>query len=84
MYVVHLPSHVQLSRPHGLQHARPPCLSPSLKSLPKFTSIASTAVQLSHPDLFFSFCSQSFPASGTFPMSQLFAAVQFSSVLFSF
>ena len=45
------------------------------QSLPKFTSIAFTAIQLPHPDLLFSFCSQSSPTSGTFQMS---------SVLFSF
>ena len=31
---------VGLLQPQGLQHTRPPCPSPSLGSLPKFTSIA--------------------------------------------
>ena len=44
-------------------------------SLPKLMSIALVmpSSQPSHPlDALFSFCPQSFPASGTFPMSQLF------------
>ena len=32
------------------------------------------AIQPSHPVALFSFCLQSFPASGSFPMSQLFAS----------
>ena len=34
----------------------------------------SDAIQPSHPRTHFSFCPQSFPASGTFPMSWLFAS----------
>ena len=60
-------------RPHGLQHARLPCppLSPRVCSnscrLSRwyYLTIASSASP-------FSFCLQSFPASGSFPMSQLF------------
>ena len=59
-------------RPHGLQHARPPCPSPSPRtysnSCPScrwcHPTISSSVVPFSHP--------QSFPASGSFPMSQLF------------
>ena len=40
-----------------------------LRSLPKFMFIASA---IASSDALFSFCPQSFPASGTFPMSQLF------------
>ena len=52
--------------PHGLQHARPPCPSP-------------TPGQWCHPTISFSVvpfssCLQSFPASGSFQMSQLFAS----------
>ena len=59
---------------HGLQHARPPCSLPSLEICPSSCPLH----QLCHPaisssDALFSFCPQSFPASGTFPMSQLFA-----------
>ena len=43
------------------------------QSLPKFTSIASVMPSaISSSDSLFSFYPQSFPASGTFPMSQLF------------
>ena len=59
-------------RPHGLQHARPPCPSPSpgtySDSCPSgwwcHPTISSSVVPFSHP--------QSFPASRSFPMSQLF------------
>ena len=60
--------------PHGLQHVRPPHLSQS----PRVCPGACPLYQWCHPsisssDILFS-CSQSFPASGTFPMSQLFAS----------
>ena len=62
-------------QPHGLQHARPPCPSPTPRvysnSCPLSwwcnLTISSSAVP-------FSFCLQSFPASRSFPMSQLFAS----------
>ena len=61
-------------RPHELQHARPPCLSPA----PGVHSNPCPLSQWCHPTILssvvpFSSCSQSFPASGSFPMSQLFA-----------
>ena len=62
-------------RPNGLQHARPPCPSPTL-------GIYSNLCPLSrwcHPTISssvvpFSSCPQSFPASESFQMSQLFAS----------
>ena len=62
-------------RPHGLQHVRPPCPSPSPEVCPSSWPL----YQWHHPaisssDTFFSFSSQSFPASGTFPMSWLLAS----------
>ena len=62
-------------RPHGLQHSRPPCPSPSPKLCPSSCPLP----QWCHPaiwssDALFSFCPQSFPESGTFPISQLFAS----------
>ena len=46
--------------------------------LPEFTQThihrVSDAIQTSHPVIPFSSCLQSFPASGSFPMSQLFAS----------
>ena len=61
--------------PHGLQHARLPC--PSLSS-----GVWSNSCPLSqwyHPTISssvpaFSFCPQSFPASGSSPMSWLFTS----------
>ena len=56
---------------HGLQHVRPLCPSPSPQICPSSCPLH----QWCHPDIsssdaLFS-CPQSFPASGTFPMSQL-------------
>ena len=60
-------------RPHGLQHARPPCSSPT----PRVYSNRCPLSQWCYPTISssvvpFSSCPQSFPASGSFPMSQLF------------
>ena len=59
--------------PHGLQHARPPCPSPSpracLNSCPLSQWCHSTILS---SVVTFSSCLQSFPASGSFPMSWLF------------
>ena len=62
-------------RPHGLQHARLPCPSPS----PRACSNSCPLSWWCHPTISssassFSFCLQSFPASGSFPMSQLFTS----------
>ena len=61
-------------QPHELQYARLPCPSES-QSLLKLVSLN----QWCHPAISssvvpFSFCLQSFPASGSFPMRQLFAS----------
>ena len=61
-------------QPHGLQHARLPCPSPT----PGACSNSCPLSWQCHPTIsspvasFFS-CPQSFPASGFFPVSQLFA-----------
>ena len=62
-------------QPHGLQHTRLPCPSPS----PGVCSNSCPLSQWCHPTIWssvvpFSFCFQSFPASGSFPMSRLFAS----------
>ena len=62
------------SRPHELQHARPPCPSPT----PGVHSNSCTLSRWCHPAISssvvpFSSCPQSLPASESFPMSQLFA-----------
>ena len=61
-------------RPHELQHARPPCPSPT----PRVYSNSSPLSQWGHPAISssvvpLSSCPQPLPASGSFPMSQLFA-----------
>ena len=61
--------------PHGLQHARLPCPSPS----PGACSNSCPLSQWCHPTISssvvpFSSCPPSFPASGYFPVSQLFTS----------
>ena len=60
-------------RPHELQHTRPPCPSATLRAYSNpcpysrgcHPTISSSIIPVS-------FCLQSFPASGSFPMSQFF------------
>ena len=61
--------------PHGLQYTRLLCSSPS----PRACSSSFPLSQWCHPTMSssvvpFSCCLQSFPASGSFPMSQLFTS----------
>ena len=61
-------------RPYESQHTRPPCPSPTPRIYPN----PCPSSQWCHPAISssvvpFSSCPQSFPASGSFPMSQLFA-----------
>ena len=61
--------------PHELQHARPPCPSSTPGVYPKLCPLS----QWCHPTILssvipFSSHPQSFPASGSFQMSQLFAS----------
>ena len=61
--------------PHGLQHTQLPCPSPT----PRAYSISCPLHWWRHPIISssvvpFSSCLQSFPASGSFPMSQFFAS----------
>ena len=62
------------SQPHGLQHTRLPCPSPT----PGACSDSCPSCWWCHPTISSSaahfFCLQSFPASGSFPMSQFFAS----------
>ena len=60
---------------YGLQHARPPCPSPT----PRLYSNSCPLSQWCHPTISssvvpFSSCLQSFPVSGSFQMSQFFAS----------
>ena len=75
LYIQFSPSVVSDSlQPHEFQHTRPPCQSPT-------PGVYSNSCPLSwwcHPAISssvvpFSSCPQSLPASGSFPMSQLFA-----------
>ena len=61
--------------PHEPQHSRPPCLSPT----PRVYSNPCPLSWWCHPTISssvfcFSSCPQSFPASGSFQMSQLFTS----------
>ena len=81
-YTLFLISSVQFScsvmsdslQPHGPQHARPPCPSPT----PGVYSNSYPLSRWCHPTISssvvpFSSCPPYFPASGSFPMSQLFS-----------
>ena len=62
-------------QPHGLQHARPPCPSPT----PGVYSNSHPLSRWCHPTISssvipFSSRLQSFPASGSFPMTQFFTS----------
>jgi len=62
-------------RPHEPQHARPPCPSPTPRVHPNpYSSSRWCHPTISSSVVPFSSCPQSFPASGSFPMSQLFAS----------
>ena len=71
-------SHLVVSdslRPHGLQHTRIPCPSPT----PRAHSNSCPSSRWCHPTISssvipFSSCLQSFPASGSFPMSPFLAS----------
>ena len=59
--------------PHELQHARPPCPSPTPRAYPNTCPLS----RWCHPTISssvipFSSCPQSFPSSSSFQMSQLF------------
>ena len=62
-------------RPHEPQHTRPLCPSPASWVGPNpCPSSRWCHPTISSPVLPFSSCPQSFPASGSFPMSQIFAS----------
>ena len=72
---VQLLSHVQIFRPHGQQHAKLPCSSPT----PGAYSNSCPLSQRCHPNnstpvIPFSSCLKSFPGSGSFPVSQFCAS----------
>ena len=60
--------------PHESQHARPPCPSPTPGVYPNSCPSSRWCHSaISSSVILFSFCPQSLPASGSFPMSQLLA-----------
>ena len=73
--LVQLLSHVWLFATPWTAHTRPPCPSPTPRAHPNSCPLS----QWCHPTISsavipFSTCPQSFPASGAFQMSQLFAS----------
>ena len=62
-------------RPHGLQHARPPCLSPTLGAYSNSCPLSRWChPTISFSNVPFSSCLQSFPVSGSFQMSLFFTS----------
>ena len=59
-------------RPHGLQHARPPCPSPIPQVSSNSCPLSGCRATISSSVVPFSSCLQSFPALGSFQMSQFF------------
>ena len=73
--IIHLSVSSVTQSCHGLQHTRPPCASPT----PRACSNSCPSSRWYHPTISssvipFSSCLQSFQASGSFPMSQLFTS----------
>ena len=62
-------------RPHEQQHARPPCPSPTPRVHPNSCPLSWWCHPTTSSSVIpFSSCLQSFPASGSFQMSQLFSS----------
>ena len=62
-------------RPHELKHTRPPCPSPTPGVYPNSCPLSRWCHPTISPSVIpFSSCPQSFPASGSVQMSQLFAS----------
>ena len=81
IFTSHINDSVQFScsvmtlQSHGLQHPRPPCPPPNPGDYPNSCPLS----RWCHPTISsfvvsFSSCPQSFPASGSFPMSQFFTS----------
>ena len=62
-------------RPHGLEHARPPCPSPTPGVYSNSCPLSKGCLlTISSSVISFSSCLQCFPASGSFQMNQLFTS----------
>jgi len=80
---IHPPHSVQFSRsvvsnslwPHGLQHSRPPCPSPTPRVYPNSCPLCWWCHSTTSSSIIpFSSCPQHFPASGSYQMSQFFTS----------
>jgi len=80
---IHPPHSVQFSCsvvsnslwPHGLQHARPPCPSPTPRVYPNSCPLCWWCHSTTSSSIIpFSSCPQPFPASGSYQMSQFFTS----------
>ena len=60
-------------QPHGLQHSRPPCPSPTLGVYSDSCSLSQWCHPIISPPVVSSSCLQSFPASRSFQINQFFA-----------
>ena len=69
---VHSLTRVHSLRPHGPQHTRPPCPSPTPGVYSNTSPLSRCHPTISSSVVPFSSCLQSFPASGSFQMSQFF------------
>ena len=64
-----------LCDPHGLQHTRPPCPSPTPGAYSNSCPLSRWChLTISSSVIPFTSCLQSFPSSGSFPMSQFFTS----------
>ena len=62
-------------QPHELQHSRPPCPSPTARVYPNSCPLSWWCHRTTSFSVIpFSFCPQSFPVSGSFPITQLFTS----------
>ena len=68
-------------QPHGLQHTRLSCTSPTLRAYSNTCPLSQWCQPtISSSVIPFSSCLQPVPVSGSFPMNQFFASVQLNSV----
>ena len=72
--IVQLLNRVRLFATPGLQHARPPCPSPTPGVYSNSCPLSQWCYLNNILSALFAFCLQSFPASGSFLMSQFFAS----------
>ena len=68
-------------RPHEAQQARPPCPSPTPRVHPNPCPLSPWCHPTISSSVVLFFCPQSFPASGSFPVSQLFTSGGQSTVV---